>query len=243
MPDRLEILDDIIKTIKKRKRTFGKAVAGFALSREEGDVLKVGFGYLDFFPKDREIGEDGHYDYGDFILVIKYMGVEEAIKIIDNLLKEQTVQLHGLPQIKCETSIHEFRFLEPRSNWGILSYTWPRNLASLDISNQNFGKIPIDPISKLELPLFPNGVEAINHFLKIQLPEEYYSYSKKIEIIVPDYRARIKEVQVSGKKINLKIETDACKLSDIGVKIFTRGKKMRSFFWIQKILKLEQMNR
>jgi len=71
------------------------------------------------------------------------------------------------------------------------------------IDDKTRRKIHHDPLSRLGLPLFPSGLEAIDFFLELHLPQNYYHLDSNIELRIPDYRARIKNMRLAGDRISL----------------------------------------
>jgi hypothetical protein len=70
------------------------------------------------------------------------------------------------------------------------------------------GQIPAGQLVSLKNPLFPSYQYALAYFMKSDTSLGYFPNPQyKIEIIIPDFRARIKSLIKTEKKIEVKIET------------------------------------
>jgi ATP-dependent DNA helicase RecG len=216
-------LEKIFETIEKRKGTFGKALVGFAFSRDSKDELKVSFGLVNFLGKGEASFKEETYDYGDFILTKRLVEVQDAINLLQSIFENQVLKLAGWPEIPLKVHLTETRFIPSRSSYGYISCEWPMLYAYSSIGDDIRGNIPSDSMSKLGLPLFPSGVEAINVFFVLRLPKDWYSLESRIELLVPDYSARIKNLRLAGNRVTIDVETKEVTPADVLTKFYCKG--------------------
>lgn len=220
-------LEKVLRTIKKREKTFGKALLSLAFSRDDKKDLKVCFGRLDFLRKGEFYPKDTKYDYGDFILTKKSVEVQDVIKIIHVIFEEQLLKTDDWPEVPLKVHLNDLMFIPSHSNWGYVTNEWPMVYASARISDNSIGKTPSDSLSKLGLPLYPSGVEAITTFFELSAPEEWSTLDNRIMLLVPDYRARIKSLRLAGNKVTVDVETKEIALGQLIAKFYCKGKSKR----------------
>jgi ATP-dependent DNA helicase RecG len=215
-------LERIFEAIEKRKATFGKALVGFTFSRNSKNELKVSFGLVNFLGKGDDSLKEETYDYGDFILTRRLMDVQDAIDVLKSIFEGQVLKLAGWPEIPLRVHLTDLKFIPSRSPYGYISSEWPRLYTYGNISDDFRGNIPSDSLSKLSLPLFPSGAEAINVFFALHFPRDWYSLESRVELLIPDYRARIKNLRLAGNRVTVDVETNVAP-SDVRVKFYCRG--------------------
>jgi hypothetical protein len=71
--------------------------------------------------------------------------------------------------------------------------------------------------------LFPSGVEAINVFFELNLSDDWNSLESQIEWIIPDYRARIKNLRLAEKRVTVEVETREIAPENVVAKFYCRG--------------------
>jgi len=113
-------------------------------------------------------------------------------------------------------------FGRKRNRYGYISSGWPMLYAYGDIDSSIQGQIPYHSLSKLELPLFPSGTEAINVFFELHLPQDWHKVENRIEFLVPDYRARIKNLRLTGSRITVEAETKRIASKDVLAKFYCK---------------------
>lgn len=221
-------LDEMFNVIQKRNETFGSVLVGLAFSKDEKDELRVCFGTVKFLEKGETPPRVTTYDYGDFVLTKKSVSVSRAIVFIRSIFENQLLKFNGWPEIPLKIYLSEQRFIQSSGRYGYVLSAWPMLYSYCRIDDKNRGKIPQDSLSKLGLPLFPNGVEALSAFLELSIPEDWYTLENRIEFRVPDYRARIKNLRLGGKRATVEVETNKIAHTDVRAKFFCKTEN-RSF--------------
>ncbi|HKZ93683.1 MAG TPA: ATP-binding protein [Candidatus Bathyarchaeia archaeon] len=216
-------LQEILEAIDKRKETFESAIIGLALSKNKENEWRVCFGIIDFQRKGETPIHETKYDYGEFVLIRKTEKIQAALDLASSIFEKQTLKFGDYPEIPLKASMGEVRFLSSRTRYGRFSSEWPMLYAYARIDDSAKGAMPSDSLSKLGLPLFPSGVEAVDSLLELNLPEDWHTIESEIEFRVPDYRARIRYLRLAGKKITLEVETGSIAQTDLRAKFYCKG--------------------
>lgn len=218
-----ERLERIFVTIEKRKETFGKVIVGLAFSKDNKNELRAAFGIVKFLMKEEASSEQTTYDYGNFVLTKRILEIQDALSLLRSVFESQILKLNGLPEIPLKVHLGETRFVQSCSHHGYISSEWPMLYSYSRIDDSTRGNIPQDSLSKLGLPLFPSGMEAINVFFELNLPTDWYTLESRIELLVPDYRARIKNLRLAGNRVTLEEETKEIDNKDTLAKFFCKS--------------------
>jgi len=215
-------LDDILTVIQNRKETFGKALIGLAFSKDEQGKLRICFGTIKFLEKGETPPKATTYDYGNFVLTRKSLSLSKTLRFVISIFEEQLLKFNGWAEIPLEIHLAESKFVQSHSRYGHVTSVWPIMYIYGRIDDKTKGKIPHDSLSKLGLPLFPTGVEAINIFFDLSIPRDWYTLESRIELRVPDYRAKIKSLRLSGKRVTVEVETRRIAQKDVLAKFYCR---------------------
>jgi len=214
-------LDRIHQVVTKRQKTFGKVMLGLALSRNEKNELKVCFGLLNFLSKKDSQLDERVYDYGNLLLIKKFIEVQEVLAVIDKIFENEIIKIDGWPEIHVKARLSDLRIVPSSSRWGYISSKWPSIHTYCDIDDADMGAIPQNALAKFELPVYPNGTEAIVDFLQLDMLGDYI-LTPRIELLIPDYRARIKNLRLAGNRVGIEAESMETALSDLVAKFYCK---------------------
>jgi hypothetical protein len=216
-------LNKILETIEKRKQTFGKVLVSLAFSRDGKKEVKLCFGKVIFQSKDEPAVEATTYDYDEFVLVKKSIELKDAIDFVKSIFENQMLKFEGWQDVPVKASFGEVKFVASQMKGWYASSEWPMLYAYTRIDDSTRGRIPSESLSKLGLPLFPSGVEAINVFFELNLSGDWNSLESQIEWIIPDYRARIKNLRLAEKRVTVEVETREIAPENVVAKFYCRG--------------------
>lgn len=217
-------LTAIVETINGRKDTFGKALIGVALTKNDRNDWKVCYCLINFLRRGEAPVTKTRYNYGSFLLFKTGLEVAEAIDSINSIWEQNVLKFDDFPDIPLKASLSETRFIQSHGRYGPISCQWPLLYTYGRIDDNTRGKIPQNPLSRPELPLFPSGLEAINVFLQLNLPEDFYHVENNVDIRIPDYRAKIRNLRLAGERVSLEVETGELTKKDLIVKFYCRSK-------------------
>ncbi|MGA2768565.1 MAG: ATP-binding protein [Candidatus Bathyarchaeia archaeon] len=218
------ILDELFRVIKKREATYGEAVVSLALSKNEKGEGRLCFGQIRFLGKDAR-AKGMQYDYGNFDLIRKSTEVKEVLDIMSSIFEKQALKIDDWPEIPLKIQMTETRFLQSRSRYGYASDEWPTLYAYGMIDDTTKGTFPQGSLSRLGLPLFPNSTEATNVFFELNLPKDWYTLDNRFSLFLPDYRARIKNLRLTGKETTIEVENKEIAETNLRAKFFCRTEK------------------
>jgi len=214
----------IFEIVEARRDTFGKVLVGFALSKEANGEVKVCSGLLKFLRKGEAPLKEETYDYGNLILKKRLMEVQEVLPLLRSVFEDETLKLEALPNIPLRARIPEVRSLESRMRYWYILSEWPMLYAYASIDDATHGKIPQGPFVKSGLPLFPGGAQAVSFFFDLPIPIDIYSLDYRLDLIIPDYRARISSLHLSGNRVSVRVETGELSQDEVLAKFYCRGK-------------------
>lgn len=81
-------LETLETLVKKRQKTFGQVLVGFAFSKHNMKGWGVYFGLVKFLRKGKML-QEATYDYGNFILTKLLLQVPEALSFIRSIVENQ----------------------------------------------------------------------------------------------------------------------------------------------------------
>ncbi len=219
-------LHKVLDTIEKRKESYGQVKVAFAFAKNEKNEWKVCFGLISFLWKSEGLHTDETLDYGDFLLIKKYYDTSKTIELLHAIFENGTLNLGQIGEICLTTQPLSFQDVSSSRRYGFVLSEWAMIYAhsSIDANISNRDRIPRDPLSKIGLPLFPNGNDAIDNFFELNLPnEDWRTLDNRIEILLPDFRAKIKNLRLSGNRITLVAETRELSQDKIRAQFYCRG--------------------
>lgn len=165
-------------------------------------------------PKTKEIT----YDYGTAMLSRRYLSLEEFFILLKEL-PTKTIKIKDLTSIEVDGTFDNSVYHIPsRTRYVDIIYDWPiqafhhGEYRNLTIQSVN------DYLVKLGCPTYPTLTDAVNSFLDLE--RDYYNNNPYgIQFCVPDYRARIKTIEIAEKNVTAEIEPRESKLDKLVLKI------------------------
>jgi hypothetical protein len=114
-------------------------------------------------------------------------------------------------------------FISSNESFGLINTDWPTYYFECLLQNPPFKSIAHSILyPKLNLPLYSTMLDATADFLDINSNDS--SVNSRIIILVPDFRARIKELHIIGKKLIAFLETADLDInSELIVKFHCKG--------------------
>ena len=221
-----ENLSRLLNVIESRKDDFRGALVAFALSGPDNQGYRVTFGLIRFMGRDETVAECD-YDWGRFRIVQKVVPVETAVKQLRSTWEEEHVQINGMMPIHVQSNLHDLRQLSSHEQYGYFHKEWPGLFGYADIHETTNGAIKHEYLSRLGLPMYPDEEEAIADTMGLDLLRSW-QLTQRIEVWVPDFRARIRTLRIEGKKISAEVESGLTPIEDVRIKFFSRGEKQRS---------------
>jgi len=191
----------LIKKVKEISKTYGKALLKVVLFKAE-DSIYLYYGKINFLHKSEKESSNFSNDYGGIILVQWVIEIEKLLKFIESLSSEfkSVITKGGFAQ--------EFFHVSSRYNFGGVFNEWPFWFSRYDCESSGavHYQNAYDALTGTGLDPYPNLYEASKIFLNLdENPNENRPIG--IQFIIPDYRARIKTVEIADTQVTISIES------------------------------------
>lgn len=214
---------DFQQTVQKTSNWFKNVEVSLVIIKEKERNLLID-GKAIFIYKDDENEKEVTYDYGNVILARRILEIDEFtslfpsepndvldIKDLKSLFlgKNFNSSVYHMPSIT--------EYLGIIHDWPIRVYYYGNDTNTSFHTRREF-------LVKPNCPSFPNLNDARNSFLDIE--HEYHdNHISGLKIILPDYRARIKTIEISEKNISVEIESREIKQEQLILKLNARRDK------------------
>ena len=221
-PEQIADLERLLKDFEGKKKYFRDMVVKVAIGTVDNSK-ELKYARISFTPKLNESASLLIQDYGKLVLEEIHEQPEHFINIIE-CIKKGVVPKIGDFEIpsKFKLIYQKDRFISSRKGMGYIAIDWPYNYYNFyNPQNLSFDN---GPFLKPGLPPHPDLQEALLSFFDYSAAQGF----DRIEIILPDYRARILNLRVDGRKLQVAFEGLGTK--DLSVQIVTRNADGRSSY-------------
>ncbi len=211
-------IDEFLTKFLNRKSAYNRLLVETALVKQAA-IWENAFTGLVLLSENNEI-EPNTLCYDDLFISTHVENIENVQKIIDNLIDKDTLKLEGCPDAIFEIGFFERRDWFP-SNEGPIDLGWPRELYGISSSPKTRAQIPNMPLLIPDKPYYPDGRYAIQSIFG-----KYFrnaAYDGQILIVLPDYTAKIEEINISSKETSIKISAGKIDRQSLIGKLFCKG--------------------
>ena len=216
-----EELDKIIDTIKNKKSLFEYAKVSFVLLNSGGKFSILRFLRIYFIKKGYKEDEI-EWNYKEALLKSVNISVDKAILLIHNLFENQKFELDDfIIPVDSDINISNPIKLESNKSYSTIYTEWPTIYISFN--RRNIEQDPINLCDK-NLPFFFDLSSAISQFFDFNLLNFMFTIENKIEIIIPDYRVKFKEIRFNENRISIKIQKEFVREDSLVLKGYYTGK-------------------
>lgn len=225
------ISDMVSKSIdyfKQMQPYYGKAVLKIAYAKIQNE-LKPYWAKIEVLYKDEEMQPKDvpvKYDYGDLVIVSHILTSNDVLTLLESIRDNKIGTTPDGIQLKIEDNA-ESHFLYSKVSHGYIHHPWPGNYLVMNLPRVIFDQNLI--LGKKGLPYFPDAYTAVNKFLELNYTLSQSMSVSQIVISLPDYRARISNVVISGKKVSVIIENKAVAPKQLIGKVYIGDAGMRSY--------------
>jgi len=218
MSQRERLKKEIVESLRKQKgRGFSLELALFRQNEE----WKNCFSMLAFV---QEKIEETKLVYGDFVLERKFLTFNDGLAMINNVFDNELLEIPEYGGFGRVISSERVEFIPSKRQYYYLYPEWPTRYIAFHVEDKRKARLPGEVLLKKELPLYPNGVEALKDFFKLNIPEKYsFGEVGAFVIVVPDYRAKIKDLKIALTKIRVTVEAPHINKDKLAIKIFSRS--------------------
>lgn len=193
--EQTSIADAVTATIALFKNQYKGAIVRAAICND--DELKLHCATIEFTNNKND--DDKIMDYGNLILVQQITEVDEVIKKITRLAEEKIFDVDNVGDLPAEGSFQKVEFVPSKNRYGFLFHDYPRRHTTYSLTKSIM--LPRDPLIFPNLPLYPDGNKAVLDFMDIRtnIPQS------EIYIQIPDFRAKIENLTISGREVIIDI--------------------------------------
>lgn len=198
------VLRQLVDLWEHRSGSYGNVLFCSAVARgQDGKWRNVTSVLLPLHKEERP--SSGTWDYGEFKLVKGTMPLREAKVVLSEVVDRDRLCLPALPEVVIQASLHPN---SPKHFWqsGQRRYPllFPYYEFSFSAEQESKGESP-GLLHHLDLPLFPSGGAAMEHFFDVHIGDDSSSYSGWFAALAPDYRGRIREVRLGASSVEVQI--------------------------------------
>jgi len=210
------VLDELFSLWDKRAGDYGQVLYGTALVRE-GGVWKNVLTFILPLHKDTVPHVPLEANYGHFRISRGLFRLEDAKKVLTRLVETDVLCLPNLPEVALRVSMHPSSSIRPvTSAEKRFPSSYPFAEFRFGISDSSTqGTPPYRTLYSVDLPTYPRGDAAIEDLLNVHLGD-FSAYKGELVALAPDYRARIAELRLSTRGVQIQIEclseTNECNL-------------------------------
>jgi len=192
------LIKKICNAIELKSGNLGNAIIKLAFVRD-GSLLNFYSMTISFL----KIGESANnevMDYGRLVLLQKKMSHNDVYKILMKLGEGELKIDNYSFKVKCEP-LQPLSFVPSKKNYGYFNIN---NYPTEYVELRKDSTIPLihEPLVSEDLPYYPTGERAVKDFMKIN------NDTQSVLIQIPDYRARIANMIINGKRVKLEIESN-----------------------------------
>lgn len=198
------VLKDLFALWNARAGLYGKVVFGSAIAKGYDKKWRNVTSFL--FPMHktelRNVGVDA--DYGDFKIVESVVSLDEAEKILSDVVEQDKLRFPGMPEIDIQASLHTSSKYFQHSEQRRFPISFPYYEFNFSVEQDFKGEATQSALHSVDLPVFPSSAAAIESFLTTKLGDNS-QHSGVLAALVPDYRGKIEEIRIGTNSVEVEI--------------------------------------
>ncbi len=211
-------LKEIESILQNRSKEYSCCQITSTLSKDN-DSWKIAIAEISFL-RDENLGDSSH-EYDDLKLIKETVDVKRGKETINEIFKEGKLRLKN-NEIKFGGEFKDSEYWNSTESPSSIGF--PCNMFYVEIAPQFRGSPNYEPLLKSDEPFFPDYHDASRKWFRINAyrggPR---SFHEGIIILLPNYEARIKEINIGLKLMKVNIETEFINEADILGKYYIRG--------------------
>ncbi len=200
-------IEGIVKKLKAQK--YGPALVSSFLKRQNDAWVNIATKIMPLY-EHQICPPTTMLDYKTFALMKTTISIEQLVKIIESLPENGSfeIDLDGIKFSVHGQYIGDYYRFDSGTEFFDIQWSFER----YHYSNQSSG-VTNEPLVSPDLPFFPDYRSCMQDFIGIDV--DRYSSPWGIVLCLPKYGARILEVKISSKTLNIQIEAKTEALNDI----------------------------
>lgn len=213
-------VDYINSKIELHSKSYGKMKIKAALFREKESVYLC-LADVNFLYKTDSTPKDILYDYGGVILTEYTLDLKDWPKFLESIQSE-SMDILNIKNVKISGGFNQDGYhISSRSKYAGVYNEWPFLYLLYSAKQDVHYNGTYDLIASPGKPAYTNFFDAVRYFLKL---EDGFNMNTPVGVYVkiPDYRSRIKTLEIAEKDITVSIETRESKLEDLIVQLYCK---------------------
>ena len=219
--DKSHNLDELLDQMKEIDLSLLNEKIIFGMAVDKTNEPKPSFLILKFIPKDEHVPDDLEYDYDDYLIVRKAVSLDFFKEMIETIRNEKELGIKPLENFILKIDSWDGNFITSNRSWGLIQSEFPTIYYQGRINNQNAGHILQDNLCGNNNPPFPTADKALTHIFDLRITFNFTQ--TEFMIVIPDLRARIKQIMISDKKIKVDIENNGFKNNELIAQAYISG--------------------
>lgn len=210
----------LLKTIQGNEKWYAGVSLSLAIvSTDNKNILYRG--RVDFIHRSEPMENEITYDYGIAILATRNLTLDEFYSLIDSL-DSKIVDIKDLKQLEIGTEFYQtVHFIPSKYHYSDIIPDWAVKEFLIQGDRNTSIQILNSALVTPNCPTYPTFSEATGSFLK--LTSQYFNNNPHgLQILVPDYSARIKKLILSEKDITVEIEVKESKYEELLLKLHAK---------------------
>lgn len=223
--------DQIKEIVEQKSQHLGDVRISVALVKDK-TTGNYALRFMQFFyeQKGNTTQRDEEYNYGDITFLIKTYTKDDAFNIIKFLFNNQELSIDKYKILPINIGSYLSNTdVESYYPYGYLMSEWPATYLASQIQGFSIPNIQ-NTLAKVGLPSFPDANTAIVHLFGLNSTQSYNQVMRQVEIIIPDYKCRIKKIIVEPKMIKLSIEANGIPTSNLVAKVSLKYSNNKSYY-------------
>lgn len=215
-----------LKLLEERLSQYSKCEMMFSLTKVNNEY-KIYNGAIVFFHA-KDVTEDKtRLTYNGLILDRQLVSAADGNKAVNKLMYEGKITLDDFGEINLETTgindVFGRNYVPAYQQYGYAysRFDWPCRRIDYNIKTTLTNLINLE-MANVESPLYPSAGYAIADFMNGIYPNN--PIAQRIEIIIPDYRARIRKALMLDDRVEFEIEERETKIDNLMLKYFIEAR-------------------
>jgi len=211
--DHWEIID---KQLQNNHENYKHCLIRLALKKLEQNI-HLYFCRVDFC-NEQQKPKDLQYVYDDFTLISHATSIEEAKTLLSNVRREGIMHIADL-EIDLKSNVPKsHHFLASGEAYGLVDVDWPTYYLTSEYSGHSVSSERLN--LKAIVPPYPSKLQAIIDFMDLR--PSLSDVNSQLFVLLPDFRARIKALNIMGNILEVEVDSNSFDDSDLTVKFYCR---------------------
>jgi len=213
-------LEYINSKIDLHSKSYGKIKIKAALFREK-EFTYLCLADVNFSYKTDSISKDILYDYGSVVLTEYALDLKDWSKFLESI-QSGSIDILNIKNVKISGGFNqEGSHISSRNKYAGVHNDWPFLYLFYSAKQDVHYNGTYDLIASPGKPAYTNFFDAVRSFLKL---EDGFNVNTPVGIYlkIPDYRARIKTLEIAEKHITISVESRESKPDDLIVQIYCK---------------------